>query len=193
MINHYIDLASMYSVNTYIHRHIAVAGEFPPGGCPVNWETNTEGSNGVVPDASSVLRRAWWNILKQEFNERRDLGLPLHPKEQGWIDDSSSQKEVQATAVSRDRGGCCLLQLLIGKLQKFKETVWRKRWGYWQQCWTTQCCRNSESLYLLGLVNSSTSTTQSWFAPLEFLLFPRTEKHHRGQHFHSSEDVQKEV
>jgi hypothetical protein len=31
------------------------------------------------------------------------------------------------------------------------------------QCLTSQCCRNRDSLELLGLGNSSTSTIQSWF------------------------------
>lgn len=69
----------MDSVSTYIHHHIAGAGEFPVGEFPVNWETDTKDAHRVVPDASSPLRRAWWSILKQEFNKRWDLGLPLSP------------------------------------------------------------------------------------------------------------------
>jgi hypothetical protein len=54
----------------------------------------------VIPDASSALLGAWWSILKQNCYRRWDLCLPLHPREQGWIDDLkasslSSQKEVQ--------------------------------------------------------------------------------------------------
>jgi hypothetical protein len=37
------------------------------------------------------------------------------------------------------------------------------RSSFERQCLTSQCCRNCESLQILGLGNTSTSTIQTWF------------------------------
>ena len=68
-----------------------------------------------------------------------------------------------------------------------------KRSSLAQQCWTSQYCSDSGPLDLLGLGNPSTSTIQSWHAPSDVHLIPKIKKHLRGQHFHSSADVQNEV
>jgi hypothetical protein len=64
-----------------------------------------------------------------------------------------------------------------------------------RQCSTSQCCRNRESLELLGLGYSSISTIQSRFCTvgLPSTVFSKMKKHLRGQRFHSNEDVQNEV
>jgi len=41
----------------------------------------------VDPDASSALWRARWSTLKQNCYSTWDLGLALHPREQGLMDD----------------------------------------------------------------------------------------------------------
>jgi hypothetical protein len=56
-----------------------------------------------------------------------------------------------------------------------------------------KCCRNRESLELLGLGNSSSSTHIPDFTPSDFHLFPKTKKHLKSQLFQSNEDVQNEV
>jgi hypothetical protein len=45
-----------------------------------------------------------------------------------------------------------------------------------RQCSTSQCCRNPESLLLLGLGNSSTSTIRSWFGTVGLSSIPKDEK-----------------
>lgn len=68
----------------------------------------------MVRDASSELRRACWRSLKQNCYGRWDLGLPQHPRQQGWINDLdapslSGQREVQDSAISRESDGYCFV------------------------------------------------------------------------------------
>jgi len=68
----------------------------------------------VICDASSVIQKAWWSILKQNLYRRWDLVLPQHPREQAWIYDFEAssltgQKEVQDSAVSWESDEYCFL------------------------------------------------------------------------------------
>ena len=167
-------LASIGSV-TYIQHHMTVAENFAAGGFPVNWQTQKD-THGVIPDASSPLWRTWWSILKQNSYRKCDLGLPLHPREQGLIHDLdafrlSSQKDIQASAVSRESDGHCFLECLessvgwfhtsrfnnkcrcllwnsstrLGGRYSAKET-WMSTKGvnFAQQCLTSQCSHKYE-------------------------------------------------
>jgi hypothetical protein len=52
----------------------------------------------------------------------------------------------------------------------------RTRSSFARRCSTSQCCRNRESLELLGLENFSTSTTQSSFGTVGLSFIPEDEK-----------------
>jgi hypothetical protein len=69
-------------------------------------EKHKSNTHGNFLYASSTLRRTWWSILTHNCYRRWELALPLHHREQGWLDDLkasslSSQKEVQKSAVFR--------------------------------------------------------------------------------------------
>jgi len=72
----------------------------------LTWQKQND-THGVIPDGSSALWRAWWSIPKQNLYRRWHLGLALHLREQGWMNDVeassiSSQKEVQDCAISKE-------------------------------------------------------------------------------------------
>jgi hypothetical protein len=83
------------------------------------------------------------------------------------------------------------------ELYRNSRRLFGKRPGRWSQefifCMTMRnlTMRTQLSLDLLGLGYSSTSTTQSWFALSDFHIFSNMEKHLRGQHFNSNEDIHK--
>jgi hypothetical protein len=83
------------------------------GSLSTDWRPQKD-THEVIPDAFLAFRGAWWSILKQKCYRRWDLGLPLHPREQGWIDDLEtsslfSQKEIEDSAVYRESDGYCFL------------------------------------------------------------------------------------
>jgi hypothetical protein len=61
------------------------------------------------------------------------------------------------------------------------------------QCSTSQCCRNRESVVLLGWEILPHPAYSPDLAPSDFHLFQKMKKHLRCQRFHSNEDVQNEV
>ena len=48
-------------------------------GSSSDWRTQND-THGVIPDAFSMLQRAWWSILMQTCYRRWDLGFPLTPQ-----------------------------------------------------------------------------------------------------------------
>jgi hypothetical protein len=128
---------------------------------PVNWPTNKKIKTlGVILDASSALRAAWWSILNQNCYRRWDLSLLLRPREQGSCL-SGDSKETQ--------GGYSAQETRIVDQSTRSSSFAR-------QCSTSQCCRNRESLELLGLGNSSTPTTQSWLGTIGLPSIPKDKK-----------------
>jgi hypothetical protein len=191
------------------------------GSLSTDWWTYKD-THRVVPDACSVLWIVCWSILKQNCYRRWDLGLPPQTARlTQWPGHTLilQSKKVQDSAVSMKSDGYYSLRCLQCSVGWFHTSWFNNIRSYlsgnsketqgvylakktrmftngsscaWQ-CLTSHCCSNCESLDLLGLENSSTSTTQSWCSPSDFRLFPKMEKHLRCQHLHSNEEVQNEV
>jgi len=120
---------------------------------------------------------------------RWDLGLPLHPREQGWIDDLeasllASQKEVQDSTVCRECDGHCFLGCLWSSvgwfhtswlnnkcscldqetLKRLKEAIRKKKPGLLTKVLLFHDNAQPHSAATtVNLQNSSTFITQSWF------------------------------
>jgi hypothetical protein len=170
-----------------------------------DWWTQKD-THGVIPDASSALRGAWWSRLvtwdetwvfhytpeskaesmtwkhphspvKMKFktvqspgkvmatvfwNVHRVLLVDFTPPR--WTINSAAYQETKET-----QGGYSAQETRIVE-QRTRSS------SFARQCSTSQCCSNRESLELLGLGNSSTSTIHSWFGTVGLQSIPRDEK-----------------
>ena len=73
-------------VSTYIHHHIAVEGKFAPERFPINWKMNIKPCLGQSLMLLQHYEKHCEAFLSR-FYRRKDFGLPLHPRQQGWTSD----------------------------------------------------------------------------------------------------------
>jgi hypothetical protein len=134
---------------------------------------------GVIRDASSALW-GWHGSIRTPQSKRRSRQYSLQGKwwplflgcsrsSFGWfhspgstINAAAYQETLKETNYSAQESR------IVDHKTLSSSFVW--------QYSTSQCCHNCESLDLLGLGNSSTSTIQSWFGVVGLPSIPRDEK-----------------
>ena len=171
-------------VRTYIHHHTAVAVKFAPERLPINWQMNTKIAWESPCSSFSIMKHSWAHFTIEKtlvfHNTPDSKAESVTWKRKWWILFSAMFSEVcwlfshltstiNAGNSTETLGGCLAQEtrMMIKWVHLFHDNA-------------------QLSLDLLGLKNSSTSTTQFWFAPSYFHIFSKMEKHLRGQHFHSN-------